>query len=138
MRRWIYVSRPVLDRGSEVPTIRRVVEVAIARNSTLGVTGALVFTGARFAQLLEGPTSGIMELQQSIHSDQRHTAVTTVSDGEVRDRICADWSLAYSGPANYLARIVDAVELGEQIADPTAAANLLQLFREFSYKSSLN
>jgi hypothetical protein len=89
-----YVSRTIVDSLERAGGIDAIVSAARARNAALDVTGALLFTGSHFAQLLEGPSAAVDELMNSIRADPRHRGVDVVLNGPVRTRRFAAW-----GPA---------------------------------------
>ncbi|ANI79516.1 MULTISPECIES: BLUF domain-containing protein [Sphingobium] len=102
MFRWFYISasRLVDDEADEV--VCDIVNVSVARNRALGVTGALLFTGRNFAQYLEGPPRGVDQLRQSICLDMRHENIRTIAEGEYSHRRFVTWSLAYLPPPQLL------------------------------------
>jgi hypothetical protein len=101
LRRLIYRSRSRLGGGAPAmgAEIGRILETARARNACLGVTGALVFRGARFAQALEGPAPAVQALFDSIAADSRHDRLETIEDRPVAARAFTGWSMAYVGEA---------------------------------------
>lgn len=129
---WVYVSDARLGSADETTAISEIAVVSRARNQRLGVTGALLFTGQRFAQWLEGPDAGIEELKSSILRDKRHTLVTTISRDTTPGRQFRGWSLVYSGPSRYIASFLDRVELGPERASSLVKSDLIRLFGEFA------
>ncbi|MGH1591417.1 BLUF domain-containing protein [Methylobacterium phyllosphaerae] len=63
----LYVSR----RTCSDDDVRNIVETSQSRNAQLHITGALVASRNRFAQILEGPRAGVDELMESIRRDPR-------------------------------------------------------------------
>jgi len=100
----LYVSESVLRMPDEKHELTDIVNVACARNAKLDVTGALVFTGERFAQILEGSAGAVDALMTSICRDPRHKDVKVVQVIELGARQFPDWSMAYSGPSTYVDR----------------------------------
>ena len=99
--------------------------------------GALLFTGARFAQVLEGPRAGVEELMDSINRDARHTDIVIIKQGDTPRRRFATWALAYCGPSAFVAQAVDrALEEAARPAMPAKGEALISLLKEFSSKSS--
>ncbi|HEY0627457.1 MAG TPA: BLUF domain-containing protein [Allosphingosinicella sp.] len=100
----LYVSEAnhMLPEGEN--PVEGIVEVALSRNPKLDVTGALVFTGPHFAQVLEGPKAGVDELLTSIRRDPRHRNMHVVQAVEIAEREFPYWSLAYAGPSLYVDR----------------------------------
>jgi hypothetical protein len=99
LRRLIYRSRSRIGGGPATAgaEIGRLLETSRARNDTLGVTGALIWHGTRFAQVLEGPPEAVQALIDSIRADPRHDEVETVEDAAVATRAFPGWSMAYAG-----------------------------------------
>ncbi|HEY7810256.1 MAG TPA: BLUF domain-containing protein [Allosphingosinicella sp.] len=131
----LYVSESRLRLPRDAPQVGDIVEVARVRNAALCVTGALVFTQASFAQILEGPATGVDELMVSIRRDPRHRKVTVLHEAQLAGgRRFPDWSMAYSGPSLYVERhirpLLDAeAETPEALA---AAQRLLRLVEELT------
>lgn len=123
--RWFYISTSRLAPNDTEKSIRNIVEVSIARNQRLGVTGALLFIGQRFTQYLEGPATALAELQHSILADSRHEAIHTIASGPADHRRFLGWSLAYAGPSRFVAGKVeealsDALTGGAERVEPLA------------------
>ena len=107
LERWIYISTSQLTETDAPDQVRAIVDVSVSRNASLGVTGALIFTGWRFAQYLEGPAAGIAELKRSVLLDSRHQDVCTIAEGRYDHRRFLTWSLAYAGPSRFVASKVE-------------------------------
>ncbi|ANI80290.1 BLUF domain-containing protein [Sphingobium sp. EP60837] len=105
--RWFYISTSRLGAVQVDEQVRDIVDVSRPRNRLLGVTGALLFTGRRFAQYLEGTPAAIAELKQSIIRDPRHEDVRTIASGPYDVRRFLTWSLAYAGPSRFIANKVE-------------------------------
>ncbi|HKY81178.1 MAG TPA: BLUF domain-containing protein [Sphingobium sp.] len=100
--RWFYISTSRLGDDDADELISDIVDVAIPRNRSLDVTGALLFTGRHFAQYLEGPASAIRQLRRSIEDDMRHEDIRTIAEGKYPHRMFVTWSLAYLAPSPLL------------------------------------
>ena len=74
------INAIAVTSGLTVEEVDRIVDVSRPRNAGLDVTGALLFTGARVVQLLEGPASGVKALQDSIFKDLWHHKVIRISN----------------------------------------------------------
>ena len=105
--RWFYICTSNLTGSDAEDQVRDIVAVSLPRNRSLDVTGALLFTGVRFAQYLEGPRSAITELRASIIADTRHEDVRTIASGPYEHRRFLRWSLAYAGPSRFVAAKVE-------------------------------
>lgn len=99
----LYVSRSLLNPDNFSMEVDRIVATSRARNLRLRVTGGLIATIDGFAQILEGETASIDEIFGYIFRDVRHTDVTVHSYHHITRRRFEQWSLAYSGPASYVA-----------------------------------
>lgn len=76
---YLYLSRftgRVGDTG-----LRDILQRSRDQNIQLGVTGALLFDGERFVQLLEGPREVVLPLSERIRMDSRHRDFTPVYEG---------------------------------------------------------
>ena len=79
----LYISRStILPRNADA-SVTNIVAVSLARNVEHGVTGALLFTGQYFAQVLEGTDAMLDTIMASILRDERHRQILVV----VRDPI---------------------------------------------------
>lgn len=100
----VYVSRSKLAVDGDASEVDGIVDLAVARNSDLRVTGALLYTQLHFAQVLEGPRQAVTELFARIAKDPRHCDVTIVAEEKISGRLFPYWSMAYAGPIPYLDR----------------------------------
>lgn len=103
----LYVSRNLVPAERREEAMRDIIRIARARNAGFGVTGALIATDARFAQLLEGEAQAVATLMALISTDPRHTDVRVLHDGPITRRRFPKWSMAYSGLARYVANYVE-------------------------------
>ncbi|MDQ3139288.1 MAG: BLUF domain-containing protein [Pseudomonadota bacterium] len=130
----LYVSEAThrLPEGNDL--VAAIVTVAQARNPALEITGALIFTGAHFAQILEGPEASIEALMENIGRDERHRGIDVVETRRISKRRFADWSLAYAGPSLFIDRHIRPL-VEKRIAggrETIMAAQLVALMREFT------
>lgn len=130
--RWVYVSETALDAGEVEAVVSDILEAAKARNLSLRITGALIHSGGRFAQYLEGSPESLLQIKQSIQRDSRHKNVTTIEWGPSRQRQFEGWSLVYGGHANFFAQILKRAELGSDYQRPFVRDNILAIFAEYS------
>jgi hypothetical protein len=129
----LYVSRSLLRLPDQSGEVDRIVTVARRENERLGVTGALVFTRAHFAQVLEGEQQAVETLMERIRRDSRHTDVNVVSAGVREGRLFPHWSMAYSGGSLYVDRHIKPLLAPAAEPDSTdrLAEKLVRLMREF-------
>ena len=95
LRRVFYVSRSLATPHQ----IERILTAARRNNAAGGITGALLFCGGFFAQVLEGPSPTVARLVATIGVDRRHDRMTLLLDTPIAARRFPDWSLAYVGMA---------------------------------------
>ena len=70
----LYVSQ--LVPGTSFDAVIDIVARSRRANPAHGITGALLFDGEHFGQLLEGSEADIIALMHRIESDPRHRAIT--------------------------------------------------------------
>ena len=121
----IYVSDSTLSMPRDEWQIDAIVRESQHRNKTLTVTGALMFTYANFAQVLEGPPLSIEELMHDIGKDLRHTNVRVLDVEEIARRRFSRWSMAYIGPPDLMEQVLAPVlQPKTSLSDPTAPRQL--------------
>ena len=91
----LYVSRSLIPPDQADAEVERILAVARRRNLQARITGALLFSGARFAQALEGPAHAIDAVMADIERDGRHDELRTLYRREVATREFPSWSMAY-------------------------------------------
>ena len=132
MQRLIYVSKSKVKAADARAVIAQIIAGSDKRNSYLEVTGALIFSGAHFAQVLEGSQKAINELMISINNDTRHEAISVVDRSSITERQFSRWAMAYQGPSQFVSRHVTRLFDTTPGADQKRATHwLTQLAREF-------
>ena len=124
---WLYASRCALPSAWAPKAVEDIVEKSVPRNVSLQVTGALLFTGTRFVQFLEGSADSIASIRRSILADKRHYDITTILSGNRAERIFSNWSLAYAGPSLFVADKVESL-FHEGIRNASEIIDLLEQF----------
>ena len=127
----LYVSKSLVDIANADKEVADINEVASARNTELKVTGALIYTGSEFAQILEGTEDALRELMASIHRDKRHTNVTVVYQEPINERKFSKWSMAYSGRATYVSNQVRPLLVRRDADKSQGVKQLIRLMEEF-------
>jgi lipase chaperone LimK len=77
--------------------IQNILTAAHRNNPAVGVTGALLYSGGYFCQVIEGPEQVLEELFESIQMDRRHADVTVLHFTPVEARDFSDWAMALAG-----------------------------------------
>ncbi len=100
-------------------------------NQRAGITGALLFNGQGFAQVLEGPMGAVENIYERIQWDERHSHVVLLSNGPCEQRTFSDWSMAYADPAAIEDRSKEPIDLEEICAHPdSGGVRILHALRQ--------
>ena len=91
MHRLVYFSNVSLDLN--LPAIEGLVETAAARNRPLQISGALLYNGLNFLQVLEGPHQALTPLYLQIRKDPRHSGVVKLVHERISARSYPDWGM---------------------------------------------
>ena len=86
-----YTSRARLDLSDA--ELNDIHQTARHLNALDGITGLLLFDGARFLQIIEGAESAIDNLVERLRKDARHSAFEVRDERYVEDRSFGDWSM---------------------------------------------
>ena len=133
----LYISESRIAPSDCEDEVNQIVAIARDVNPRIAVTGALIFTGANFAQVLEGPMDTIAKLFASIARDPRHSQIIVVARYPIAERRFTDWSMAYSGPSLFITRYVNRLLIDPSPSEAgRAAKQLIDLMVEFSRKRS--
>ena len=133
MERLLYISESRLEPSETKPSVSQIVADAQVRNSEFEITGALLFTGTHFAQILEGPQGSIQQLMSSIQDDSRHRNIVIVDHSPIEARRFPDWKMAYQGPSEFVSRhVVRLLHSPSQSEQRRATEWLTELAHEFS------
>lgn len=94
LHRLVYVSSACAAMsGSD---LERLLAGARARNKAQDVTGALLFSGGNFMQVLEGSREAVRSVFERIGGNPAHHQVMELVCEPVPRREFADWSMAFS------------------------------------------
>lgn len=102
----LYVSNAKLETSNADAALAALLAAARNHNTALGISGALIFTGASFAQILEGEAAPVRQLLAKILVDPRHSDIVVLKEWPIDERLFQDWALAYAGPSAYVGRIM--------------------------------
>lgn len=127
----IYVSaaKPSVEDGD----IQDILTVAEQKNREEGLTGALIYSGSIFVQMLEGSRMGLDAIMQRITNDDRHSAVIVLARDDIEQRQFSDWSMAYQSMKGLAAE-----ELYQQIGWDNKLKKLLDTATQKTTISSLS
>jgi hypothetical protein len=128
-RSLLYVSR----RLATADDVQDIVAVSRARNAQWQVTGALIASRGRFAQILEGQRSAVDALMDSIRRDGRHTDVEVLLYDDIERRRFPGWSLAYSGASTFVEGLIMALaDRTSPHPDPHHLRRLIGVMQDFA------
>lgn len=129
----LYVSKSTLGAREANEAARQIASGSVQVNARLGLTGALIFTGEYFAQIIEGCRPNIDELMVKIGQDPRHTDLKIVDRNDEFQRRFSDWSMAYIGPSQFVSRhVLQLLEPSSAERKWRAAKWMSELMAEFS------
>lgn len=112
-----------------------------ANNSSLGVTGMLLYRDGNFLQVLEGEEEVVNSLYQRIATDPRHRSVMTIFKRSIPKREFADWRMGFvnisnlnsedlpSGYSNFLEQPIDANTFADR---PSYAYTFMKHFKDMA------
>lgn len=94
-----YISKNTIqgDAARVEAEIADILAIARRRNRDLNVTGALLYSGGYFCQVLEGEREVLEDLFESIQMDGRHGEVTVLHFEPIAERSFAEWAMALAG-----------------------------------------
>jgi hypothetical protein len=125
-----YVSVKATPWPHDGPDVEAIAQVARARNTSLGITGALISTDDHFAQILEGPAEAVDAVMASIFRDQRHWRVTVLEEADLAEQTFQGWSSAFAGRGS-LVDVRITPRLLNVPADPADVRQLREMIRAF-------
>ena len=75
--------------------IADILQVARRNNGRDGLTGALIYHGGRFIQILEGPDERVNFWYDIIAADPRHRILQKVREKQVSERQFPEWTMGF-------------------------------------------
>ena len=88
-----YVSAATAPVSDE--QIADILQVARRNNARDGLTGALLYHGGRFIQILEGPDDRVNFWYDIIAADPRHRILQKVREKQVTERQFPEWTMGF-------------------------------------------
>lgn len=129
----LYISTSRLDPATADSVVRAVVADSIGRNRRRGITGAMIFTGTHFVQIVEGSPEMVETTLRLLNADERHGDMIIIDRGPIAARRFSDWSMAYAGPSQFIGRQVNRALTGASPAELRRVAGwLTNLMQEFA------
>lgn len=131
----IYTSRAT-ERLSQIE-ILDLLKISRRKNEARGLTGMLLYRDGNYMQFLEGEYRRVGSLMDRLGDDPRHQSIQIVRQGELPERLFAEWSMAYKNLSGVRSAAVPGyserlqghyVRAEEEPKDP--AQLLIDMFRE--------
>jgi Sensors of blue-light using FAD len=95
--RLIYRSKSKIPAAQLDSELGNILRTARAKNTSLGITGALLFYEDWFAQTLEGGEDAVRALYALIEKDPRHFSVQLCDESSSKPRAFSRWAMALVG-----------------------------------------
>ncbi|KQT50198.1 blue light sensor protein [Aureimonas sp. Leaf454] len=95
----VYYSRNEVsgDEADFAAQVASILEASRRNNETVGITGALLFNGGVFAQVLEGPLDAVEATFERIQQDARHGDVSLLALEPIAQRSFGNWAMGFLG-----------------------------------------
>ena len=106
-----YFSKSTLNgtRENIVQGIESILKIARAKNTELDITGALLYSGGYYSQVIEGLMAHLEDLFEVIQNDPRHSEVQVLHFNPVESRYFSDWSMALAGVEDQMLLGIDKI-----------------------------
>jgi len=106
-----YISKNTI-KGTPEETqaqIQNILAAAHKNNPAKGITGALLYSGGYFCQVIEGSENNLEELFETIQMDPRHGDVTVLHFEPIEARGFSEWAMALAGIEDNMRFDIDGV-----------------------------
>jgi hypothetical protein len=90
--------------------IEDILKAAHANNPDKGITGALLYSGGYFCQVIEGPEEALEDLFETIQMDPRHGDVTVLHFEPIAERGFTEWAMAFAGVEEKMRFDIEAIK----------------------------
>jgi hypothetical protein len=129
----LYVSRSTNPEPEQEREFQRILAVSVQRNLRAGITGALVYSGHSYAQVLESPEHAVSQVMGSIIVDRRHKEICISLTGEARQRSSPNWGMAQIASSTIIDAAIEAIRHASSDEElDVAGARLVSSMREGS------
>lgn len=94
-----YISKNVMDGDKQALQLQidSILTSSSKNNLKSDITGALLYSGGYFCQVIEGEEDKIEDIFEKIQLDSRHAKVTVLYFERVNERSFSEWSMAFVG-----------------------------------------
>lgn len=106
-----YFSKSMINGSREdiANAIESILKLARLKNQERNITGALLYSGGYFSQVIEGPMEELEDLFEVIQNDPRHTEVRVLHFNPMETRHFSDWSMALAGVTDNMLLDIDKI-----------------------------
>ena len=127
---FVYTSTSLIAPAYLQRELTSIVDKAIRKNRSLGVTGALLYSEAgRFAQALEGSPQSVELIVTALRADARHRDMVTLYDGFANGRRFDRWDMGWVGHGVVIDRTIQAAEYEANLSSSRALNDLLDMMK---------
>ena len=94
-----YISKNMIEGDKQIlqSQIESILTSASNNNVKLGITGALLYSGGYFCQVIEGEEDNLESIFEIIQQDSRHAEITVLNFEKTNERNFYEWSMAFAG-----------------------------------------
>ncbi len=133
----VMISQIVYKSSATVPflpdDLAQILAVSRQNNARDGITGALLYSGGKVLQAIEGPEAALDDTFERVRADPRHKGVVMLYRGTTEERSFPDWTMGLrtaeelpAGKRDGARSLFDMTRGG-----PTPGRRLLGSFRDF-------
>ena len=120
-----YVSEPAQEMS--FLGLMRLLYHSYLRNTSMGITGALIFENNRFGQVIEGPRTQIEDLWEKIQKDTRHKNIRLIDTKLIEQRSFSKWTMVFQGSEEVAKKLPEIAVAVEDVDFPAGHPLLLAL-----------
>ena len=81
--------------GLKIDDLENILKEANATNSTMKISGCLIYHNEIFVQILEGAEKDVREVFEKIKNDDRHHSIKLLWDNQTDSRTFEEWNMAF-------------------------------------------
>jgi len=108
------------------------------KNSSIDVSGMLLYHAGSFLQVLEGPDEAVTELFKVIEKDPRHTTVRVLFRDGVETGEFEEWSMGFVDTSKSVKTLEGYLDYNTQasamLRDKTRAKKTLKMFQDGAWR----
>jgi hypothetical protein len=91
----IYTSAATSEISED--ELQKILKSARHNNTTIGITGILLYENGSFLQVLEGSKAAVQAFYNEIARDPRHSDIKILVEEPISKRDFGDWTMGYVG-----------------------------------------